>query len=266
MGLLKASEFQHGAPRAQLFNLGDIEAEARSILAEARRQRDQVLEQARRQAEQARQQAEREGYQAGQARGLTEGRAQGQREAFDQARDEFARQNESLVQGLKAVLQEFDGQKRQILWRAQQQTVALAVAIARRVIKQAGLIPGRVAAENVRAALELITKDTDLTIQVHPQDLAHLQAVREDPAGCLSGYDHVRLEASESLAPGDCRLATEQGRIDGRLDTQIRRIAEELLTDESSGDDGADKSVPADEFDRAKPAAGEPADETKAES
>jgi flagellar assembly protein FliH len=233
MTVTKAAKFETGPGQSQLFNLKDIESEAKAILDDARQQAQHILDEAREQAQQDRQQARTQGHAQGHAQGLENGRQQGHQQALDEARADFQKRTAQFLAANNAVCESFDAAKARLLALAEQQTLALALAVARKVLRRAAVLSHEVAAENVKAALDLLARKTNVVIHVHPDDLEHLEHM--DQAGkAWRQYGHVSFVADETITPGGCVLTTDQGRIDGQLDSQIDRIAAELLLGENT--------------------------------
>ena len=125
MVLLKAAEFNQGTTSNQVFNFNDIAEEAQNILETARRERESLLEQARRDIEQDRRQAQDEGFRAGHEQGLQQGRKEGHEQALQEARNEFAQSSMMVCESLQAICADFDRYKNELLWQAEQSSVAL---------------------------------------------------------------------------------------------------------------------------------------------
>ena len=227
--LLKAEEFQAEAIKAGRFNLNDIAAEARQIIADAKLHRSQIISQAERDAVELRERAKNSGHQLGYDAGLAEGAKAGQAEAYEQAKAEFQQHSEELLNMLTEMFGQFDNVKQQLLWHAEQDTVVLALAVAEKVIKQAGVKDRSVAVANVTDALKLIAGGTNVTIRTSPQDVDHLRRLADKGNDVLGEYASIKFETDEAIEPGGCCICTEQGQIDAQLDRQIQNIAAELL-------------------------------------
>ena len=232
MPILKAEKFADSTVKRTCFNLNDIAEEARRIIADAHAQSQQILtdaaDQARADAQQTIAQAQKQGHEAG----LNEGRTTGHQQALEEARQEFARSTQQTTELLQNVLTHFDHVKQQIIWQAEQNSVALALAIAEKIIKKAGLLSPEVTAENVRAALNLVNQTTDVIIRVSPQDLQNLQQLTDAPDSAFGRHQSITIEPDQSIEPGGCRIFTQQGEIDATLDSQITRIADQLMMTE----------------------------------
>jgi flagellar assembly protein FliH len=230
MVLLKAAEFNQATTGNRVFNLNDIADEAQNILETARRESEALLKQARKDIARDRQKAREEGYCAGYEQGMQQGGKEGHEQALQEARKEFDQSSAVVCECLQAICAAFDRNKNELLWRAEQNAVALIIAIARKVVKRAGLFNRNVAVENIKSALELLHKTTNVIVKVNPQDAEHLETMVQSAPSPFAAYSGISFEKDENIEAGGCRLITEQGRIDGQLDTQIDRIAEELLT------------------------------------
>ncbi|KPK76570.1 MAG: hypothetical protein AMJ79_06320 [Phycisphaerae bacterium SM23_30] len=227
--LLKSTEFMENAAPKKLFNLSDIAAEGEAILDRARRQGQEVLAQAQLQAEQIRQQAQEQGYRMGYDKGMQEGREKGLEQALREGREEFSQNSDALINTFNHFCENFEQLRDRLLFEAEQNTVALATAIAEKIVKKRGRKEPQVTEENVKAALELVTKTTDVVVKVNPRDIEHLKRIKGDD-NILSQYNRIRFEADEAVEQGGCELLTGQGKVDGQLATQMERIADELLT------------------------------------
>ena len=235
MVLLKAAEFEKkDREKSSFFNLNDIAEEARQIIASARLESERLLDQAHTEIDRRFKEAQQQGYQAGYEKGGVEGCKEGQRQALEEAQTTFSRESAQTVEALNSVLQEFAGFKDKLLWRAEQDTIALALDIAGKVIKrkiEKSPDDADVTADNVKAALELIARNTDVIVKINPGHLEHLEKMASKNKQDLGKFNSIRFEPDESITLGGCVVNTEHGRIDGRLETQIERITEQLLMD-----------------------------------
>lgn len=230
MVLLKSAEFNQAIAGNPVFNLNDIAEEAQNILATARRESEVLLRKAREDIARDRRQAREEGDRVGQEQGREQGRKEGHEQALQEARKEFAQNSASVCESLQSICAEFERNKNELLWQAEQNSVALILAIERKVVKRAGLLCREVAVENIKSALELLNTTTHVIVKVHPQDVEHLETMIQSASSPFAAYSGISFEKDETIEAGGCRLITEHGQIDGQLDMQIDRIAEELLT------------------------------------
>ncbi|NMG76405.1 flagellar assembly protein FliH [Aromatoleum diolicum] len=147
--------------------------------------------------------ARREGYTAGFAEGAELARQQAERLA-DLAND--------LDESLKRLDQD-----------VAEEVVALAVEIARQMVRHTLADHPSTINDTVRTALHQLPQ-SQVRIHVHPDDMA---LVREFLAE-QSVHVHHQLLEDDSVTRGGCRLHTPSGEIDATLETRWRRILEGL--------------------------------------
>lgn len=114
------------------------------------------------------------------------------------------------------VLAALEAERARALEELRESLVGLATAIARRAVLDALTIEP----DKVRAladqALERVSRDTRITLRIHPGDAPHLEDL------------DVALEEDASLSPGDCVVECGLGEVDGRLEARLERLAEAL--------------------------------------
>ncbi len=222
----------------RVFSLGDIEAEASRILAEARAEARSLVSAVERRGADLAEQARRQGHQEGHQQGLADGRKDGREQALAEAREEFKQKQQSLISALTELVNELNLRKRRLLSQAHKGLVSLAVSIARKVIKSVAEASPAVAEENVREAVKLTGSASDVVVRVHPEERESLELVAGQIIEQFGQSKHVRLVADESVDRGGCVVQTEAGQVDGRIETQVSRIAEELLGSECGAANG----------------------------
>ena len=160
----------------------------------------------------ASQEALQSGLEEGRQRGLAEGRAQAAEEAQRQL--QALQLREQLAQRLAA---------------AEDDMVALCHEVVCRLFGAAALDP-RMTAQSVRAAVATWLEATgaeaaQLTVRVHPDDLAMLQADAELAAWLeRQGLRGVHWQPDAEVAWGGCLLRSPQGLLDARLETQFAAV------------------------------------------
>ena len=227
MAVIKAEQ----SPVSQLaaFSMADIEKQAKAIVIAARIRAERIMVAAQQEAEDlkrtAHAQALVEGKKQGIVQGIEEGRALGREEALGEQRQALA----NVIGALSASAQELEGARVALESEAKQAVVALAIAIAERVTKRLGLLDPAVAQANIEEALRLVVHSVDVRIAIHPSQKETLVDVLPRLKAAWPEMKHVELIADGTLAPGGCRVFSGGGQIDGDLDLQLTRIAQELI-------------------------------------
>jgi len=233
-----------GLGSARGFSFADLEAQGQRLIEQARAEAGRLLEVARREAEELRQQQFRAGYQQGLEEGRAAGFAQIRAEAQQQASAEARQQIADLVNALVDALRQFDQSKRSLIAAAETGLIELAIAIARRVCRNALGLSEKIAQANAKALLELVQHAHDVELHFHPADYERLSELGAALFDQVGQSEHVRIVADETVDRGGCLLRTPDGQIDARLETQLDRIAATLLSGQVSTP--APQAVPPD--------------------
>jgi flagellar biosynthesis/type III secretory pathway protein FliH len=107
--------------------------------------------------------------------------------------------------------------------------VRLALAVAERVTHAEGLRNRKVAEATVAEALRTIGEARKVMLHVNPAEAEAMEAYLPDLLAKLGTIESVELKEDESVTAGGCEVRFGGGVVDGRLETQVKRIADELI-------------------------------------
>jgi len=131
----------------------------------------------------------------------------------------------------RAALEQGATQVRELAEQARKQAednvLALALEIAGKVLMQE-VQGGRYDMEPiVRAALERLPNGREVTVHLHPDDLARCEMARQaqGEGGAAGG---VRFVADPQVAPAACRVASPQGVVHSDVETNLASVAAAL--------------------------------------
>ncbi len=224
--VLKSGEALRGASP---LHLGDLQAEAGRILAQARSAAQQILADAILQTEQAKRLAAEEGRKAGLVEGRVQGAEQGRKEAHAAAAKELAAKTATAVQALDRTLAALDAGKQDVVRRAHDEVVALAYHIAERILAaEVEHRPGLIR-ENVARAIELASDKAGLVVRLNPRDLETVREFLPALHRRFADLEPVELAADDSVGPGGAIVASRAGTVDATIRTQLEEIARALL-------------------------------------
>ena len=198
------------------YNYDDMARQADRYLDQVRAEGEKILAAARQQAETIKVQAEKEGQAAGLA--AVESRLQQQ----------VTQQMNSLLPAVQTFVQELSHAKGIWKKRWEEQATHVAVAIAEKVIRREIEKTPTIQTEWIAAALELASRSGQITVRLHPADHKALGNAARQLAVELSRQATADVVADETVSPGGCRINTEFGEIDTSIETQLKRIEEEL--------------------------------------
>jgi flagellar assembly protein FliH len=213
--IIKSYDSGEGA-RTSTFNFDDLAGRADKYLAQVREQAGKILADARIQAEQIRKQAELEGLKV----------AQKQMQAKVEA--ETTRRMQTVLPAIHAAVEEFRKSKHAWLAHWEATGVRLATRIASRVMRRELEHVPDLPLTFIRESLELAVAADGLRLLLNPQDFEYLGREVKLLVTELATAGNVEIVADPRITLGGCRLETQHGSIDHQLQTQLKRIEEEL--------------------------------------
>jgi flagellar assembly protein FliH len=208
------------AIRCAAFNLDDIAAGANRYLADVRRQAEAILAQAREEAVQIRRQAAEQGR--------ADALKAAQQQANVKSQKEVEQRLQTLLPALNAAVA--DVQQSRSEWRAhwERRAIELAIAIARRVIRREVERKPEIALDLAQEALELAAGAGRVTLCLHPRDYETFGDHARKLATQFAKTLQVEVTPDHEVPPGGCRIVSDFGEIDQRIESQLQRIEEEL--------------------------------------
>lgn len=213
--IIKASD-RNASVQRQAFNFDDMASHADAYVAQVREQATRIVVEAQKQAEQIRKQAEIEGLRAARETQRREVEA------------ETGRRVATLLPAMRAAIDEWEKSKQAWLAHWERTAVRLAARIAERILRRELAAQPDLPTTLVRESLELAVGADGVRVLLNPDDLAalgtHVERLTHEFARCGT----AELVADPRITPGGCRVETRHGSIDQQIETQLRRIEEEL--------------------------------------
>jgi flagellar assembly protein FliH len=210
--IIRAADPSHAA-RGVAFNLDDLAVQAGEYLAKVRGEAAAIVAQAHREAIAVRQQAEVEGCEA----------------ALRNVEIIVAKQMATVLQALRQAIAEIGDARQSWLARWEAGAVRLCTAIAERVIRREVSQHPEITLDLVRESLELAAGSSHIHIHLNPEDHKSLGAQVRTLVDEMAALGSAEVTADTQITPGGCRVETRFGSIDQQLESQLRRIEEELL-------------------------------------
>jgi flagellar assembly protein FliH len=175
-----------------------------------------IVQQAHQQAEQIRRQAEAAGRKAAEA-------------AIERVLDErVGKRMETLLPALETLLSEMNNTKSQLLNRWEQSALKVATAIAERIIRREISQNPQITLDLISDALRLAAGMTEISLHISPTDYENLGTQITRLANTVGHLAPSAVVADSDISPGGCCVKTKFGEIDQQIESQLRRIEEEL--------------------------------------
>ena len=198
------------------FSFADMRGQANDYLGTVRTEAAKIVQQAHQQAEQIRRQAEAAGRKAAEA-------------AIECVLDErVGKRMETLLPALEKLLAEMNDTKAQLLSRWEQSALQVATAIAQRIISRELVHNPQITLDLIANALRLAAGTTDISLHISPADYENLGTQVTRLAETVGHLSPSAIVADPDITPGGCRVITKFGEIDQRIESQLKRIEEEL--------------------------------------
>lgn len=213
--IIRAAEYCRGS-QSVAFNFEDMAGKAGQYLDQVRAEAAKILAEAKKEAEAIRKQAE----QAGRAAGEQAGRA-----AIEQI---VQKQLSTVLPALRKVTQEIQHAKQAWLKHWEASGVHVAAAIAAKIIRREISQQPEITLTLVREAMELAAGNSQVRIHLNPDDHRAIAGQVDLLCKELSTLTTAEVVADQGVTRGGCRVETEFGTIDQQIESQLKRIEEEL--------------------------------------
>ena len=201
---------------AVAFSFEDMADQADGYLDSVRNEAAKIVQEAHQEAEKVRREAAESGRQAA-------------RDAAHAVLDEkVGKQMGSLIPVLQKAVRDIEDTKHDWLAHWERSTVSLAAAIASRIVRQELQSQPEIAAGLIREALSLAAGAERITLHLSVTDHQILKGQVEKLTDSLSQLAPAQIVADDAIDPGGCRVVTEFGEVDQRIESQLQRIVEEL--------------------------------------
>lgn len=140
-----------------------------------------------------------------------EGLNEGEQAGTERTAAEYSKKLDELG----AVLGELEGYKRNLRSDAEREVVDLAFAVVKRILRREVTVDPTTVVAMVRTCIDEFAEAEVTKILVNPEDL---ELVRQYVG------EGVAVSADAGIARGGALLETAQGRLDARIDSQLREI------------------------------------------
>jgi len=162
------------------------------------------------------------------AAAMEEGKKAALAAAESALRTRIDQQMQTVLPMLQQAVQQV--QQSRLAWQRhwEQHALRLAIGIAEKIVRrQVGQQP-EITLELIQEGLELAHGQERITVRLNPADHAALGDRVLKISQPLAQLGKVQIVPDPLITAGGCRIETDFGSIDQRLETQLARIAEEL--------------------------------------
>lgn len=227
--VIKAGEAGPILRHLKTVDLADHLAEAREVVAQARREAAQIVGAAKQRAHGTLEEARRLGAERGYREGHKKGEAEGREAARVEALEGFQQREEQVAAALQAATAQLEGIKTDLRLNAERDLLEFAAEVARRLTFALGRTSSEAVKENFSRALDLVAEQTSLIVRVHPDDVAALELFAPEVLSSTRAREGLSMVADDTISPGGCVVTSGTTTVDATLDTQLDTLITLLL-------------------------------------
>lgn len=160
---------------------------------------------------------------------LQQARQEGRLEGERALREQLIRQRNELAEVQRGIGETLRRAVPELLQQAESLLVPLALEAARRIVAELP-IDAPLVERVVREALQQARDTAEVTIRLHPEDLALLQRHGSPLLEGSGETGPLRFVAAPEVGRGGCVVVTRFGFIDARRETKLEQLRQAMLT------------------------------------
>lgn len=225
--ILKADSMRQAGQQV-VFDFQDFNHHCNVQLQKAQDDANQLLGDAQKRAASIEKQAQEKGYQAGYSEGLKNAKLEIQERASALAKEAIDNGLTNRIRIVETLAESISEAKLKWLAHWERISIELCVSIAEKIVHAEIAQKPQIRAEMIRSLLEVVSAEERVVVRVHPEDADYFQNVKKDNSNPSPFHQIADYRPDPNLNPGDCVVEMEFGVLDGRIDTQLRRIQTEL--------------------------------------
>jgi flagellar assembly protein FliH len=198
------------------FSFADMRGQANDYLGSVRAEAAKIVQQAHQQAEQIRRQAEAAGRKAAEA-------------AIERVLDErVGTRMQTLLPALESLLSEINSTKAELLNHWEKSSLRVASAIAARIVRRELAQNPQITVELIAESLRLASGMEEVSVHISPQDYDNLGSQVGRLVKTVGRLGPSSVVADPNVSAGGCIVKTKFGEIDQQIESQLKRIEQEL--------------------------------------
>lgn len=202
------------------FNIEDMQARAKDYLLEVQQQAAELLEDARKEAAALKTQARQEGLKAA--------AAEIERRIEDTANQKSDERCKTAIDACQKAVDQLTASTTDWLAEWRNQTVEIATKIAEKLVRHEMAAQGELLRVWMEEAIVAMRDERDVRILVHPDDFAQAGRFLQSLAQTIPHAGNATVVPDPQIQPGGCLVRSKHGQLDQQLESQLRRLVEQL--------------------------------------
>jgi len=129
---------------------------------------------------------------------------------------------------LRSLIVGIEKMREEIFRNIESVVVEMSISIAKKIVYEITENEREVVVTTAREAIKKASDREMIKIKINPVDYETLNKNRTALLKSLDGIKSIVIEEDPAIQPGGCLVETNQGDIDGRIDSQMRVIEDEI--------------------------------------
>jgi len=154
----------------------------------------------------------------------TEAYDQGFRQGEEAARQALMAQLAPVLDTFRQAIAELDHVRAVVLRQAEEDIMALAFQLARKITRCEVLEQREVLAATLKRALEHVVEQDRIIVRVHPDDWHYATEITQAPGYLQGALKTLTVQGDTSIGRGGCVIETSLGIIDARIEAQFDEL------------------------------------------
>ncbi|MFW5775604.1 MAG: FliH/SctL family protein [Chitinivibrionales bacterium] len=158
------------------------------------------------------------------AKGIAEGKAQGEKDGFEKASKDFQNRITTLESRIVAIFSRIDEEKKLMILNSHRMLLNFTFLLARKIINREIQTDSDIVIGVVKKALGYISDREKLTIRVSPDDLESVTGKKNMWLSVNEQLENVTITTDERIEHGGCIIESPSGIADARIDIQLGEL------------------------------------------
>jgi flagellar assembly protein FliH len=207
--------------QTEVFNWEDVASRAKQYIDTVREQAQQIIRDSKLEAERVKAVAHDEGVRGGES--------QVERLAMQMANQIAEKRVQEAASSVHVLCEELELATQQWLRQWQHETITLAIAIAEKLLARQIESDPTVLIDWIEDSVRMVQSQRQIQLRIHPDDAQRLSSALTDLVEEMK--PSIEIQVTEDVAVGrfGVILETADTTIDRSMQTQLKRLAEELL-------------------------------------
>jgi flagellar assembly protein FliH len=158
---------------------------------------------------------------------------QGFRQGEEAARQALTAQLSPVLSTFQQATTEIAHLRTAVLQQAEEDIIALAFQLARKIIQYEALEHREILAATLARALEYVVEQDQIVVRVHPDDLRYAAEIKEALGRTRGDIKTLTIQGDTSVGRGGCLVESSLGTIDARIEAQFDELEQRFRAQHS---------------------------------